>query len=43
VPGALHILIGDVRVEVGPGFDGSALRELVAVLRAMMAEEAAAC
>jgi hypothetical protein len=42
-PGALHILLGDVRIEVAAGFDGSTLRELVTVLRSLAAEEAAAC
>jgi transposase-like protein len=34
----LQLVMGDVRVEIAPGFDGDTLRRLVSVLR-----EAAAC
>lgn len=40
---ALRIVVGDVRLEVAPGFDGPTLRQLVDVLRGMAAGGAASC
>jgi len=40
---ALGIVVGDMRVEVTPDFDGPTLRQLLDVLRSMMAEGAARC
>jgi len=40
---ALRIVVGDVRVEVAPGFDGPTLRQLLNVLRSMTVDGAAPC
>jgi hypothetical protein len=40
---ALRIVVGDVRVEVAPGFDGPTLRQLLDVLRGMAGDGDASC